>query len=700
MTPPAPGHRKAQPSAFRWATKRALLLLLSLLALACESEPRGTAGLEGLEYQWGESPREEAWRPVQRLSPAPPGRVGSEDLWARGRLPSETPAGHASLYLGDPLGLVEARVGDRVVYRGEPWMVRALPEASAGQMVLFHFSSSHTTKLGDLYVGPTAALTSGILRQEYDQFVIGALLAFVGILLGAASLRKPRVQAYAWFGLFSGALGLVTMGQTTLLSLLLVPSTEFWRVAQSAAIFLYPIGFVRFVETAFGDTRHRLFRWISLGLLAFLAISLVLDFARAADIYLLKRWVYPVVLITIVPIFRMMIPRARSDRNAFVFVAAFAALFVVGFPDMLRGMGQPILPFHTAHWGILAFTVGLGLVVEGRVREQQASLASYSDELSRRLVEVEGLNQELRRQIAERSKELAALLSKQDDALGAALELGPDDTFDGRYRVISRLGQGGMGAVYEVERIVDRARFALKLMTGRPTPGAAARFAREAEIAARLDHESLVGVTDVGIADGVLYLVMELVRGGSLEARRSRFGERPFALAVLRQVAAALSALHAAGVVHRDLKPANVLLVDGDASEPNVKVADFGISRLGEDSGSNLPPADRARLTATGALMGTPQYMAPELASGAERAEPAADVFAFGVMACELLTGRYPFSTPPVYAALYGQTVPTLDVDALRELDQELAHMLRRCLDARPVQRPSAADAERVLRAA
>jgi serine/threonine-protein kinase len=214
----------------------------------------------------------------------------------------------------------------------------------------------------------------------------------------------------------------------------------------------------------------------------------------------------------------------------------------------------------------------------------------------------------------------------------------------------------------------------------------------------------------VGVSEGALYFAMELVRGGSLEDHRARFGDRAWALAVLEQVADGLRALHGSGVVHRDLKPANVLVVDRDAERPSVKVADFGIARFGDperevpsprgpvDRTVVMPPAGAARLTVTGSMMGTPQYMAPELALGADLARQPADVFALGVLAVELFTGQYPFPAPPVYAALYRRPMPAPEIDARGVLDEELVKLFAACLDADPERRPTIAEVLAVLR--
>jgi serine/threonine-protein kinase len=319
------------------------------------------------------------------------------------------------------------------------------------------------------------------------------------------------------------------------------------------------------------------------------------------------------------------------------------------------------------------------------------------------------LNEELRRQVAERSRDLAkAITTARSIVPAAAPELMPGMLFEQRYRIVERLGEGGMGLVYRIERISDGRELALKVMNGAVTASAAARFAREAEIAARVHHPGLVSVVDVGVSAGnAVYFAMELVRGGSLEERRDLFGNLDWAVAILRQIAEALAALHDSGVVHRDLKPANVLLVDADPERPQIKLADFGIARLGapelEDtapaSGSaRTQPLERtAGLTRTGALMGTPLYMAPELAHGAQRARGSADMFAFGVLAAELLGRQYPFVVPPLYDALTGRPMQPPARGLLARIPRELRAMVESCLAEDPQARPRAAEVVKLL---
>jgi eukaryotic-like serine/threonine-protein kinase len=201
----------------------------------------------------------------------------------------------------------------------------------------------------------------------------------------------------------------------------------------------------------------------------------------------------------------------------------------------------------------------------------------------------------------------------------------------GRYRMGALLGTGGMGEVWAARDLLLGRAVAVKVLGGALAGDgrAAERLRREARAAARLDHPNIARVLDLGEHDGRPYLVMELLEGESLAARIDRAGPMPPAEAarIVAAVADALEAAHHAGVVHRDVKPGNVFLTSTGA----VKVLDFGIASAAGD----------AALT-TGDLIGTAAYLAPERALG-QRATPAADVYALGVVLYELLAGHRPF---------------------------------------------------------
>jgi hypothetical protein len=297
------------------------------------------------------------------------------------------------------------------------------------------------------------------------------------------------------------------------------------------------------------------------------------------------------------------------------------------------------------------------------------------------------LKHEISHQVAERSKQLGEELARFD-APSNGVTLAPGDLFDGRYRVIRALGTGGMGAVYEVERLTDEQRFALKIITGRVSAVVAARFAREAEIGARLQHPNLVSIVDVGVShSGGPFLVMDLVLGGTLDERSSRFGDIAWATSMLRQVADGLVALHEAGVVHRDLKPGNILLQRGGDDAEVARISDFGISRVVVVDGSvdvaaatqKASSPGTGRLTGTGTLLGTPLYMAPESAHGARGVDAPSDVW---------LSARAP-CTPP-------RRVPRRPV-VCRRLQSEPIDVHRRACPTAVKRRPRVAAQLRVI---
>lgn len=221
---------------------------------------------------------------------------------------------------------------------------------------------------------------------------------------------------------------------------------------------------------------------------------------------------------------------------------------------------------------------------------------------------------------------------------------------EGAYRLVRVIGQGGMGAVYEAVQLRLNKRVAVKLMARElaSSQTALARFHREAEITSQLGHPHLVNVIDFGTAEtGEPYLVMEYLEGEDLEHRIAREHRLPVEATVhiIRQVASALGAAHARDIVHRDLKPANIFLMAASGEPDFVKVLDFGISKV---------KAASARLTRAKAVVGTPNYMSPEQATGkVEETDHRADQWALACIAWESLTGRTPFLADDPTALLY-----------------------------------------------
>jgi serine/threonine-protein kinase len=287
--------------------------------------------------------------------------------------------------------------------------------------------------------------------------------------------------------------------------------------------------------------------------------------------------------------------------------------------------------------------------------------------------------------------------------------VGAPRILDGKYRLDERLGEGASGVVYRATHLDLKKPFALKLLKPLPSRDrfSVARFRREAEALGRLAHPNIVTVTDFGfdLDAGAPYLVMELLEGSSLAKLVESAGPLPFdrALAILTEIATAADAAHAQGILHRDLKPGNVFLCERKEGEEAVKVLDFGLAEILAPPSLETPASDpgeapepepdvhdlaAARLTATGDLLGTPLYVAPEVIrqAGAGRA---ADIYSFGAIAYEMLVGRPPFegSTAEVLAGhLAKEPAPPEGA-----LSGEMWSALRVALAKDPAHRPTSA---------
>jgi serine/threonine-protein kinase len=218
-------------------------------------------------------------------------------------------------------------------------------------------------------------------------------------------------------------------------------------------------------------------------------------------------------------------------------------------------------------------------------------------------------------------------------------------TIQGKYQVVKLLGEGGMGCVYEAhQRLGDTIRkVAVKTLHPHLShdPKIIARFEREVGTVAALTHPNTIQVYDFGKTDdGTLYIAMEFVEGRSVADVLEKDGPMPpeRVVKILEQVAGSLEEAHAHGIIHRDLKPDNIVLCDKAGQKDWVEVLDFGIAKRGSETDPN-----EQKLTQQGMVLGTPPYMSPEQFTG-QPIDKRSDVYALGVMAYEMLTGRLPFS--------------------------------------------------------
>jgi serine/threonine-protein kinase len=226
----------------------------------------------------------------------------------------------------------------------------------------------------------------------------------------------------------------------------------------------------------------------------------------------------------------------------------------------------------------------------------------------------------------------------------------------GRYRVLALLGEGGMGQVYMAEHEAIEKRVALKVLRAEYSakPDIVTRFQQEAISASRIKHVNVLDVFDFGQLDnGCFFLAMELLEGNDLadDLVRDRIIEPARAVRIAIQICRALGAAHSRGVVHRDLKPENVFLQRTADGDEVVKIVDFGIAQLRSSDEAAASEHKRRRLTRTGMIFGTPEYMAPEQAAG-RKADLRVDIYALGVILYEMVTGAVPFTGETFMAVL------------------------------------------------
>src|SRR3954469_6052960 len=249
--------------------------------------------------------------------------------------------------------------------------------------------------------------------------------------------------------------------------------------------------------------------------------------------------------------------------------------------------------------------------------------------------------------------------------------------FDGRYKVIRRLGSGGMANVYLAEDQELGRRIAIKILNDRHAHDEqfVERFRREAKSAAGLSHPNVVSIYDRGEAEGSYYIAMEYLDGRSLKELIVSRGPAPITVAVeyARQILQALRFAHRHGIVHRDIKPHNVLV---DA-EGRVKVTDFGIARAGA-----------SQMTEAGSIVGTAQYLSPEQARGTS-VDQRSDVYSLGIVLYELLTGTLPFNgdTPVEIAMKHLSTLPEPPSVKRPEIPRDLDLIVMRALAKDPSDR-------------
>jgi hypothetical protein len=558
-------------------------------------------------------------------------------------------------------------------------------------------------------------------------FGLAAIFLLLALVSGVSFLLDRRRSADGWYALLTLTIAINAYSQLGLFQLI---EPRDWMRIQLASAGIGNVAGIYFTRAYFRLRRTRLAHVLALAVAALCLLNVIVSWAPFASYPRAVALAFVQFGLAIVYVLVMLVQLARKPEHRLEALCMLGAYGVIIVANVLASFVEDLTAHLTQPIAFVAFVITQGvLVLRNHAREMRALNTQLEDRvvmLEDRNREVSRLNDELRRQIHERSARLGDALGRigklsraKIDALVTGARIGD------RYVVVRSLGQGGMGVVYEVERTTDAKHFALKTLLHADSGTWLARLAREAQAATAIVHPNVVDIVDIDVdASGMPFIVMELVKGEPLSRQQTRFGDAKFAREVVRQIAAGLSALHEAGIVHRDLKPGNVLLERRQDDSFCAKIVDFGIARVATGQVSRLAiaagsvldtdgfipfvrgetaeidaqaatasPAGAA-LTGTGWLLGTPLYMAPELAGGVKDAPPSCDLWSLGVLAYQVGCGKLPFIEPPVNWT--GESEWKAQVD-MQQLAQPLRRIVERCLDVDPLRRPSAAEVAAAL---
>lgn len=750
-------------------------------------------------------------------------------------------------------------------FAGEPRTYLPLDPHYDGRVLALRIYSPHRYigVFGEVLLGSRASIVAYQVQHGATAFVLGLLVIGIGLLTLLLFALRSSESVYLYYGVFTLSTGLHFLGRSSLHEII-HSNPSLWGVLVVLSLPLVSSSMCAYMWKTLGPGPRGLMPKLALLYFLYFVGAVLLTGSGVLNLWQVLYPLQLLMLIGISALMATLLQFAwQGDTVARILSLGFGLCASSAVFDILAAMGIIGGSHHIiSHYGVAALVVALGVVLVRRFTlmavmtdratrlEQEAQLQAQRlaeqsnllsaaammakgdlispisvptgselaplalaldsmrkdllhqvSELELRNLAVRQLNEELRRQIEQRSRRLMETVAQGlSPAAERPAQIAPGKRLGDHYLVLATIGSGAMGTVFEVERVTDRRRFAAKVLTEARKKTALLRFAREAQILCRLDHPNLISIVDIDVTkDGVVFLVMELVRGSVLKQFRDRFGQLPFALTVLRQMTAGLATIHRSGIVHRDLKPANVLLAES-VDGVSVKLADFGISILSaelssgrygsgtestsdsstvaalaatallesqsdylqyqvsdepsasdvltrhaeeQEAQANLAASDEAdgdsatqsvyaqsrdpklrhsqrtdasseangdeadadsdapsakspltpdaNLTATGVLVGTPMYMAPELAQGSKNARPSADMFALGVIAYELLTGEMPYRSPVVWARRPSdvQVAPPLVARKL-SLPETLLALLDRCLHRDPLLRPSA----------
>jgi len=268
-----------------------------------------------------------------------------------------------------------------------------------------------------------------------------------------------------------------------------------------------------------------------------------------------------------------------------------------------------------------------------------------------------------------------------------------DRVLDGRYRIAKKIGEGGMSFVYLASDVATDQRYAIKVLSAALSsdPNAMARLRREASLGMRLAHPNVCHIIRLGeTQDGLVYVVMPYVEGEVLSDRNNRLGTIPLAgvVAFVRDIAAGLHVAHELKIVHRDLKPENVMICPVPAGGERAVVMDFGLAK------ERRADAELQKLTATGIILGTPEFMSPEQLRG-RPLDPRTDIYSLALMTYEMLTAKLPFSgrtqQEMMIARLRSEPMPVRTAAPHLTLPEAVERVLARAMQREPNDRYTSA---------
>lgn len=519
------------------------------------------------------------------------------------------------------VGSMQGRAARR--FTGEPRTYLPLDPHYQGRVLALRIFSPHRYigVFGEILLGSRASILAYQVQHGATAFVLGLLVIGIGLLTLLLFALRSSESVYLFYGVFTLSTGLHFLGRSSLHEII-HSDPSLWGVMVVLSLPLVSSSMSAFMWKTLGPGPGGLVPKLALVYLLYFVGAVLLTVSGVLNLWQVLYPLQLLMLAGIAILMATLLQYARrGDTVGRILSVGFGLCASAAVFDILAAMGIIGGSHHIiSHYGVAALVVALGVVLVRRFTliavmtdraarlEQEAQLQAQRlaeqsnllaaagmmakgdlisqisvptgselaplalaldsmrqdllhqvNELELRNLAVRQLNEELRRQIEQRSRRLMETVAQGlSPAAEKPAHIAPGKRLGDHYQVLGTIGSGAMGTVFEVERTTDHRRFAAKVLTEARKKTALLRFAREAQILCRLDHPNLISIVDIDVTkDGVVFLVMELVRGAVLKQFRDRFGQLPFALTVLRQMTAGLATIHRSGIVHRDASQTN-----------------------------------------------------------------------------------------------------------------------------------------------